>query len=77
MPTCSPANPGRSATLVECDYALEKPYCDVLLNGAAYAPGGRPVERIAVGLQVGRVAQVVRRVGQPANGARGRRLRAE
>jgi hypothetical protein len=45
--------PGRSATLVECDYALEKPYCDVLLNGSAYAPGGRPVERIAVGLQVG------------------------
>ena len=53
MPTCSPASPGRSATLVECDYALEKPRCDVLLNGAAYAPGGRPVERIAVGLQVG------------------------
>ncbi len=45
--------PGRSATLVECDYVLEKPYCDVLLNGAAYAPGGRPVERVAVGLQVG------------------------
>jgi hypothetical protein len=45
--------PGRSATLVECDYVLEKPYCDVLLNGAAHAPGGRLVERIAVGLQVG------------------------
>ena len=45
--------PGRSATLVECDYVLEKPYCDVLLNGAAYAPGGRPVQRIAVGLRVG------------------------
>jgi hypothetical protein len=45
--------PGRSATLVECDYVLEKPRCDVLLNGAAYAPGGRPVEGIAVGLQVG------------------------
>jgi hypothetical protein len=44
--------PGRSATLAECDYALEKPYCDVLLNGAAYAPGGRPVERTVVGLQV-------------------------
>jgi hypothetical protein len=44
--------PGLSATLVECDYALEKLRCDVLLNGAAYAPGGRPVERIAVGLQV-------------------------
>jgi len=34
--------PGRSATSVECDYMLEKPHCDVLLNGAAYAPGGRP-----------------------------------
>jgi len=45
--------PARSATLVECDYALEKPYCDVLLNGAAHAPQRRPVERIAVGLQVG------------------------
>jgi hypothetical protein len=45
--------PGRSATLVECDYALEKPFCDVLLNGSAYAPNGGMVERIAVGLQVG------------------------
>ena len=45
--------PGRSATLVETDYVLEKPYCDVLLIGAAHAPGGRPVERIAVGLRLG------------------------
>lgn len=45
--------PGRSATLVECDYVLEKPRCDVLLNGSAYAPGGRPTERTVVGLQVG------------------------
>jgi len=46
-------DPGRSATLAECDYALEKPHCDVLLNGAAHAPDGRVVEHIAVGLQVG------------------------
>jgi hypothetical protein len=45
--------PGRSATLAECDYALEKPRCDVLLNGAAYPPGGRPAQRVMVGLQVG------------------------
>jgi hypothetical protein len=45
--------PGLSATLVESDYAFDKPSCDVLLNGAAYAPGGRPVDRIGVGLQVG------------------------
>ena len=43
--------PALSATLAECDYALEKPYCDVLLNGSAHAARG-PVERIAVGLQV-------------------------
>jgi hypothetical protein len=45
--------PGRSSTLVECDYALEKPYCDLLLNGTAYAPGGRAVQRMMVGLQLG------------------------
>lgn len=40
--------PGFSATIYECDYAPEKPYCDVLLNGSAYAPGDRPVERVTV-----------------------------
>jgi hypothetical protein len=45
--------PGHSAALVECDFALEKPRCDVLLNGAAYAPGERPTQRLMVGLQVG------------------------
>ena len=45
--------PGRSATVTECDFALEKPFCDVLLNGSAHAPDGRMVERVAVGLQVG------------------------
>ncbi|MGG5820267.1 DUF2169 family type VI secretion system accessory protein [Falsiroseomonas sp. HW251] len=45
--------PGRSATLVESDWAPMKPRCDVLLNGSAYAPGGRAVPRVVVGLQVG------------------------
>jgi hypothetical protein len=45
--------PGHSAILLECDYALKKPRCDVLLNGAAYAPGGRPTQRVMVGLQIG------------------------
>jgi len=45
--------PGLSATLAESDYALEKRRCDVLLNGTAYAPPGRRVEAISVGLQVG------------------------
>ena len=34
--------PGFSAPLDECDFAFRKPRCDVLLNGAAYAPDGKP-----------------------------------
>jgi hypothetical protein len=42
-----------SAPLYECDFARYKPRCDVLLNGSAYAPDGRPVERVTVSLRVG------------------------
>ena len=42
--------PGFSATLSESDYAPVKPFCDVVLNGSAHAPGGRPAERVTVGL---------------------------
>jgi hypothetical protein len=45
--------PGLSAPLYESDYAPHKPRCDVLLNGSAYAPGGRPAERVTVSLRVG------------------------
>jgi hypothetical protein len=45
--------PGFSATLHESDYAHRKPFCDVLLNGSAYAPGGRPTKSVCVGLRVG------------------------
>ena len=36
--------PGFSAPLHEIDFAPRKPRCDVLLNGSAYAAGGRPIE---------------------------------
>src|SRR5688572_18558723 len=36
--------PAQSAILYETDYAPVKRRCDVLLNGSAYAPGGRPAE---------------------------------
>ena len=45
--------PGFSATLYETDYAHRKPLCDVLLNGSAYAPGGRPTDHVTVALLVG------------------------
>jgi hypothetical protein len=44
---------GFSAPLYESDYAPRKPRCDVLLNASAYAPGGKPVRRVRVSLQVG------------------------
>ena len=45
--------PGFSAPLYEIDFAPHKPRCDVLLNGTAYAPNGKPAERVTVSLRVG------------------------
>jgi hypothetical protein len=45
--------PGFSAPKYESDFPPVKPRCDVLLNGAAYAPGGQPATRVQVGLGVG------------------------
>jgi hypothetical protein len=55
--------PGFSATLYENDFAPRKPRCDVLLNGSAYAPGGKPAERVQVGLQVGALTKSFNVVG--------------
>jgi hypothetical protein len=49
--------PGFSAPLYESDYAPRKPRCDVLLNGSAYAPGGKPAKRVRVSLQVGPISK--------------------
>ena len=45
--------PGLSAPTYESDYSPVKPRCDVLLQGSAYAPGGRPATRVEVSLKVG------------------------
>jgi hypothetical protein len=58
--TCEP---GRSAILYEVDFAHRKPACDVLLNGSAYAPGGKPVERTTVSLQVDSLSKSFEVVG--------------
>lgn len=54
---------GYSATLWETDFAFRKPKCDVILNGCAYAPGGRPAERVTVGVKVGGWSKVFEVVG--------------
>lgn len=55
--------PGVSATREESDYAPFKPRCDVLLQGSAYAPGGKPAPRVSVGLRVGTLSKSFQVVG--------------
>ncbi|RWO22005.1 DUF2169 domain-containing protein [Mesorhizobium sp.] len=55
--------PGYSATLWETDFAFRKPRCDVIANGFAYAPGGRPAERVPVGIKVGNWSKLFEVVG--------------
>jgi hypothetical protein len=55
--------PGYSATLWETDFAFRKPRCDVIANGCAYAPGGRPAERVPVGIKVGNWSKLFEVVG--------------
>lgn len=55
--------PGFSATIYESDYALRKPRCDVLLNGSAYAPGGRPATRVRVAMHVGSMSKAFDVIG--------------
>lgn len=43
---------GYSATLYETDFSTFKPRCDVLFNGCAHAPQGKPVTQVEVLLQV-------------------------
>lgn len=55
--------PGFSATLYETDYAHRKPFCDVLLNGSAYAPDGRPTTTVRVTARVGTMSKSFNVVG--------------
>ena len=56
--------PGFSAPLWESDFAFRKARCDVVLQGAAHAPGGRPAERVRVGIKVGGWSKQFDVVGQ-------------
>jgi hypothetical protein len=58
--------PGLSAPLAESDFAAKKPKCDVLLHGAAYAPGGKPAEVVPVSLQLGPISKSFNVVGARA-----------
>ncbi len=55
--------PGYSATTWETDFAFRKGKCDIVLNGAAYAPGGKPAQKVQVGLKVGAMAKTFNVIG--------------
>jgi hypothetical protein len=46
-------DPTRSSVRYEADVALEKPLVDVLVNGTAFAPRGRPASMVPIRLEVG------------------------
>jgi len=56
--------PGFSAVAHEVDFAHHKPACDVLVNGCAHAPGGRPASCVPVALMVGPVKKHFEVIGE-------------
>ena len=60
--TCT-GEPGFSAPIYEVDYSPTKLHCDVLLNGSAYAPDGKPVSKVQVGIKVGDLTKTFNVVG--------------
>lgn len=58
--------PGSSAPRYETDFAHFKPYCDVLFDGQAHAPAGRPTTSVIVGLRVGPMSKSFEVVGPRA-----------
>ncbi|HEX9749805.1 MAG TPA: DUF2169 domain-containing protein [candidate division Zixibacteria bacterium] len=55
--------PGFSAPIYESDFAPLKLRCDVLLNGSAHAPGGKPAQRVDVALRVATITKSFEVVG--------------
>jgi hypothetical protein len=48
-------DPASSSLLAENELALSKRLVDVVVVGTAYAPRGKPAEKVAIGLQIGDV----------------------
>jgi hypothetical protein len=55
--------PGESATRMECDFAPEKPLCDILVIGSAHAPAGRKVTSLQAGFSIGSLKKTLEITG--------------
>jgi hypothetical protein len=62
---------GKSSIRFDADLVLRKTTTDVIVSGAAYAPGGKPAIEAVVGIRVGPVQKVLRVVGDRVWGVLG------
>lgn len=60
----STGKPGFTAPEYECEFTLDKPKVDVLLLGTAYAPKGKAVKEVGVGLRVGTLSKAFKVTGK-------------
>jgi hypothetical protein len=56
-------DPAKTSIKYECDFARFKPRADILVNGHACSPTGKPVEEVEVGLEIGDIRKRIRVVG--------------
>src|SRR5262249_3955663 len=56
-------DPASSSLRYECDFAPTKSLVDVIVNGSAHAPGGKPVTEVVAGLALGSIRKLIRVVG--------------
>ncbi len=59
--------PGYSSVIREADVSMPKPLVDVIVNGCAHAPGGRPATDVTVALEVGNIQKRLRVLGDRAD----------
>lgn len=64
-------DPARSSIRYESDIAPVKPAVEIVVNGTAHAPGGRPAREVRVGLKAGPIAKVLTVTGDRARAAGG------
>jgi hypothetical protein len=56
-------DPASTSIKYECEFALFKPRADVIVNGLAFAPRGKPVQEVTVALEIGSTRKEIRVVG--------------
>jgi hypothetical protein len=56
-------DPACTSIKYECEFAMVKPRADVIVNGQAFAPKGKPVREMAVALEIGSSRKEIRVIG--------------